>query len=171
MDAWWGCYILSFMGALLNMVWMYSKGIVNGIKLWWETQEGQNYLSPPFELMSDASVLELGVVLGQRKDKLFHPIYYARKSLNNAQCNYTMTEQQLLVVVYAFKKFCTYFLGTKVVVNMDHTIFCYLISKKEPNRDRWGGYHSSKSLTLKLWIRKDVKIKRQTIYLILNYTL
>ena len=32
----------------------------------------------PFELMCDASDYALGVVLGQRKNKQFQPIYYAR---------------------------------------------------------------------------------------------
>nr|GEV11738.1 hypothetical protein [Tanacetum cinerariifolium] len=44
-------------------------------------------------------------VLGQRIDGKFKPIYYARKSLNNAQEHYTTTEQELLAVVFAFDKF------------------------------------------------------------------
>lgn len=59
----------------------------------------------PFEIMCDASEVALDAVLGQRKDKLFHPMYYVSKSLNAAQQNFTMTEQELLVVVYAFQKF------------------------------------------------------------------
>ncbi|XP_020963908.1 uncharacterized protein LOC110265313 [Arachis ipaensis] len=39
----------------------------------------------PFELMCDSSDLAIGVVLGQRKDKLHHVIYYASKVLNEAQ--------------------------------------------------------------------------------------
>lgn len=38
-----------------------------------------NWVSP-FELICDASGLELGAVLGQWRDKLFYPIYYASKS-------------------------------------------------------------------------------------------
>lgn len=67
-----------------------------------------------FELMCDASGVALGAVLGQRKEKIFHPIYYASKALNDAQANYTVTEQELLVVVFAFEKFQAYLLGTKV---------------------------------------------------------
>ena len=57
----------------------------------------------PFELMCDASGVALCVVLGQRNNKILHPIYYASKALNEAQKNYTVTEQELLTVVFAFE--------------------------------------------------------------------
>ncbi|XP_047268083.1 uncharacterized protein LOC124898484 [Capsicum annuum] len=69
--------------------------------------------SKPFEIMCDASGVALGDVLGKMRDKLFNPIYYASKLLNEAQKNYTVTEQELLTVVYAFEKFQAYLLGTK----------------------------------------------------------
>ncbi|KAJ9541005.1 hypothetical protein OSB04_027511 [Centaurea solstitialis] len=49
----------------------------------------------PFELMCDASDWAVGAVLGQKKDKIFHPIYYSSKTLNEAQTNYTTTEKEL----------------------------------------------------------------------------
>ncbi|XP_061374216.1 uncharacterized protein LOC133316477 [Gastrolobium bilobum] len=61
--------------------------------------------SLPFELMCEASDYAVGVVLGQRKDKLLHVIYYASKILNDAQKNYATTEKELLAIVYAFDKF------------------------------------------------------------------
>ncbi|KAK8563275.1 hypothetical protein V6N12_035425 [Hibiscus sabdariffa] len=68
----------------------------------------------PFELMCDASDYAVGAVLGQRKGKIFHPTYYANKTLNEAQVNYTTTEKELLAVIFAFDKFRSYLLGTKV---------------------------------------------------------
>jgi len=44
-----------------------------------------------FELMCDASDYAVGAVLGQRKGKKFHAIYYANKVLNDAQVNYATT--------------------------------------------------------------------------------
>lgn len=41
-------------------------------------------LSIPFELMHNASGHSVRVVLGQRKYKFFHSIYYANKALANA---------------------------------------------------------------------------------------
>ncbi|KAL5573921.1 hypothetical protein UlMin_023518 [Ulmus minor] len=59
----------------------------------------------PFELMCNASDFAVGAVLGQRQGKFFHSIYYASKTLIDAQINYTTTEKELLAVVFAFDKF------------------------------------------------------------------
>lgn len=40
--------------------------------------------SKPFELMCDASRFTLGVILGQRRENMFHPIYYNSNALNGA---------------------------------------------------------------------------------------
>ncbi|KAM2989178.1 hypothetical protein FF2_003185 [Malus domestica] len=61
--------------------------------------------SLPFELMCDASDYALGAILGQRKDKRPHVIYYASRSLNDAQLNYSTTKKELLAVVFALDKF------------------------------------------------------------------
>ncbi|KAI3769069.1 hypothetical protein L6452_00165 [Arctium lappa] len=87
----------------------------------------------PFEIMCDASDWAVGAVLGQRKEKVFHSIYYASKTLNEAQINYTTTEKELLAVVFAFEKFRSYLMGTKVTVHTDHAAIRYLISKKDAN--------------------------------------
>ncbi|GKA17713.1 reverse transcriptase domain-containing protein [Tanacetum coccineum] len=49
-----------------------------------------------FEIMCDASDFALGAVLGQRKDKHFHPIHYASKTICRAQLHYTTTEKEML---------------------------------------------------------------------------
>ena len=50
----------------------------------------------PFEVMCDASDLAIEAVLGQREDGKPHVVYYASKTLNEAQRNYTTTEKELL---------------------------------------------------------------------------
>ncbi|KAB2595522.1 hypothetical protein D8674_030972 [Pyrus ussuriensis x Pyrus communis] len=95
--------------------------------------------SLPFELMCDASDYALGAVLGQRKDKRPHVIYYASRTLNDAQLNYSTTEKELLAIVFALDKFRSYLLGTKVIVFTDHAALRYLFTKKEakPRLIRW----------------------------------
>ena len=44
-----------------------------------------------FEIMSDASDYAMGAVLGQRIENTFKAIYYASKTFNEAQENYTTT--------------------------------------------------------------------------------
>ncbi|XP_070043122.1 uncharacterized protein [Nicotiana tomentosiformis] len=51
--------------------------------------------SLPFELMFNASGVAIGAVLSQRHNKILHHIYYASKTLNGAQMNYTIIEQEL----------------------------------------------------------------------------
>ena len=85
----------------------------------------------PFELMCDASDIAIGAVLGQKKGNLHHVIYYASKVLNEAQRNYTTTEKELLAVVYAFDKFRSYLIGSKIVVYTDHAALKYLMSKQD----------------------------------------
>ena len=61
--------------------------------------------------MCDASDYAVGVVLGQRRGRMFHTIYYASKVLNDAQINYATTEKELLEIVYALEKFQSYLVG------------------------------------------------------------
>jgi hypothetical protein len=87
--------------------------------------------SLPFEIMCDASDITLGGVLGQRRKKLLHVIYYASHVLNPAQMNYATTEKELLTVVYAFNKFRQYLLGSKVVIYTYHVALKYLFAKQD----------------------------------------
>ena len=76
--------------------------------------------------MCDASTYALGVVLIERIDKQPRVIYYASRTLDAAQSNYTTTEKELLAVVFALEKFRSYLLGSPVVVFIDYAILKYL---------------------------------------------
>jgi len=89
--------------------------------------------------MSDASNYALGVVLAQKIDKLPRVIYYASRTLDTAQANYTTIEKELLAIVFSLGKFRSYLLGTHVIVYIDHTALKYLLKKAEskPRLIRW----------------------------------
>ena len=66
-------------------------------------------------------------------------ICYTCKNLVEAQINYMTTVKELLVMVYALKKFWPYILGSKIIIYTDHAALKYLLSKKEakPRLIRW----------------------------------
>ncbi|GKC70147.1 reverse transcriptase domain-containing protein [Tanacetum coccineum] len=92
-----------------------------------------------FKLMCDASDYAVGTVLGQRIEKKFRPIYYASKTMNNAQEHYTTTKKELLTIVYTFDKFRSYLIMSKTVVYTDHSALKYLFSRQDakPRLIRW----------------------------------
>ena len=84
-----------------------------------------------FELMCNASDYTVGVVLGQRKGRVFHTIYYASKVLNDAQVNYATTEKELLAIVFALEEFRSYLVGSRIVIYTDHAAIKYLLCKAD----------------------------------------
>ena len=84
-----------------------------------------------FEIMCDVSDYAMGVVLGQRTEKIFKAIYYANKTLNEAQENYSTTEKEMLAMVFACEKFRPYILGSHVIIHFDHAAIRYLMTKKD----------------------------------------
>ncbi|XP_058007938.1 uncharacterized protein LOC131182408 [Hevea brasiliensis] len=56
--------------------------------------------SLPFEIMCDASDFAVGAVLGQKKEKRSYAIYYASKTLDDAQVKYATTEKEFLAMEF-----------------------------------------------------------------------
>ncbi|XP_069145896.1 uncharacterized protein [Solanum lycopersicum] len=73
---------------------------------------GQNW-AKPFGIECDANGTTLGALLDHKRNKMFHLFYYASKSLNGAEENYTISEHELLALIYALEKFRAYLVGTK----------------------------------------------------------
>lgn len=57
-------------------------------------------------------------------------LYYATKTLNPMQENYTTTEKELLAVVCAFYKFRSYLIMSKPIIFTNHATLKYLFNKK-----------------------------------------
>ena len=89
--------------------------------------------------MRDASDYDVGTILGQREGKLPHVIYYASKTLMDAQVNYTTMEKEFLAIVFTLEKFRSYLLGSKVIIYSDHAALQHLLAKKEtkPRLIQW----------------------------------
>ena len=91
------------------------------------------YWNREFEIMFDASDCAMGVVLGQKAEKVFKAIYYASKTFNEAQENYSTIEKEMLAIVFACEKFRPYILGSHVIIHTDYAAIKYLMAKKEAN--------------------------------------
>ncbi|GJX39847.1 reverse transcriptase domain-containing protein [Tanacetum coccineum] len=93
----------------------------------------------PFELMCDASDFAVGAVLGQKDGKNFHPIYFTSKTLNPDSTKYTITEKELMAVVFAFDKFRSYLILSQTIVHTDHSALKHLLKKQDakPHLIRW----------------------------------
>ena len=81
----------------------------------------------------------MGVVLGKRTKRIFRAIYYASKTFNEAQENYSITEKEMLAIAFACEKFRPYILGSHVIVHTDHVVIKYLMAKKDakPRLIKW----------------------------------
>ena len=64
-------------------------------------------------------------------DKMFRAIYYASKTFNEAQENYSTTEKEMLAMVFGCEKFRPYILGSHVIIHTNHAVIKYLMAKKE----------------------------------------
>ena len=75
----------------------------------------------------------------KRKEKIFRAIYYASRTFNEAQENYSTTEKEVLAIVFDCEKFRPYILGSHIIVHTDHAAIKYLMSKKEAKQRliRW----------------------------------
>ena len=92
-----------------------------------------------FEIMCDVIDYAMGAVLGQRQDKMFRAIYYASKTFNEAQKNYSTSKKEMLAMVFACEKFRPYILGSHVIIHTNHAAIKYLMAKKEAKQRliRW----------------------------------
>ena len=88
-------------------------------------------LKLPFEVMCDASDLAIRAFLRQREDGKPYVVYYASKTMNEAQRNYNTTENELLAVVYALDKFRAYLVGSDIVIFTYPSALKYPLTKKD----------------------------------------
>ena len=58
-------------------------------------------------------------------------VYYARKTLNEAQRNYTTTEKELLAIVYALEKVRAYLVGSIIIIFTYQYALKYLLTKQD----------------------------------------
>ena len=92
-----------------------------------------------YEIMCDASDYAMGAVIGQRTKNIFKAIYYASKTFNETQENYSTTEKDMVAMVFSCEKFRPYIFGSHVIIHTNHAAIRYLMAKKEakPRLIKW----------------------------------
>ena len=88
--------------------------------------------SKEFILTTDASNQGLGAVLSQGPIGKDLPIAYASRRLNSAEVHYTVSEKELLSVVWATKYFRPYLYGRRFKVVSDHKPLVWVMNVKDP---------------------------------------
>jgi hypothetical protein len=92
-----------------------KKDVTVSRRLYWPTH-------PLTTLKTDASIQGLGAVLSQlQSNSRLHPVAYASRSLTLAEANYSITELEILAVVWAITDLHSYLYGHSVTVYTDHT--------------------------------------------------
>src|SRR5215213_10528082 len=94
----------------------------------------------PFQIYTDASGTGFGAVLSQLNDeKKECVIAYASRSLNKAECNYGITDQECLAIVWAVRHFEQYLGLLPFKVITDHSALKFLQTAEMPTgkRARW----------------------------------
>lgn len=83
--------------------------------------------------MCDTGDYAVDMVIGQKKGKKTHAIYYASRTLDEAQINYATIKKEFFFVVFDIDKFFSYLVGSKIIVYSDHATIRYRLSKKDTN--------------------------------------
>jgi hypothetical protein len=87
-----------------------------------------------FLLSTDASGYGIGAILKQHdENEKERVIAYASRNLSKPETNYSVTEREMLAVVFGITQFRHFLFGNHFKVITDHCALCYLMELKNPN--------------------------------------
>lgn len=87
----------------------------------------------PFVLQCDASNYALGCILTQGEGDNERVISYASRTLTKPERNYTITELELLSIVFGVSKYQSYIQGVKFKIITDHSSLLWLKRLQNPS--------------------------------------
>ena len=102
--------------------------------------------SKKFFIFCDASGLAIGAILGQKDvDDKDYVICYISRLLKGAELNYSVSEKEMLAVIWSIKQFRCYVYGSVFEIITDHSALQYLLTVKDLNGRlaRWSIYLQS----------------------------
>jgi len=126
----------SFSSCLLNLgrvltKWEETNLVLNWEKCYFMVKEGIVLGHKISEKGIEVDKEKIKVMMQLQPPKTVKDIYYASRTLDEAQGRYATTEKELLVVVFAFKKFRSYLVESKVTVYTDHAALRHMYAKKD----------------------------------------
>lgn len=95
-----------------------------------------------FIITTDASNFAIGAVLSQNDSGKDRPIYFASRTLNKTEENYSASEKEMLAIIWALKVFRNYIYGQKFQILTDHQPLTFTLSPNNTNAKlkRWKSY-------------------------------
>jgi hypothetical protein len=96
----------------------------------------------PYTVVSDASGFAVGAALCQDHGKGLQPCAYLSRTMNTAERNYPVHEQELLAIVTALREWRHYLLGNKFTIYTDHRSLKYISTQPSlsPRQTRWSEF-------------------------------
>jgi len=88
--------------------------------------------SKEFVLITETSNQGVGAVLSQGTIGKDLPVAFASRSLNSVETHYTISEKELLAIVWATKYFRPYLYGRKFKIVSDHKLLVWVVNVKDP---------------------------------------
>ena len=88
----------------------------------------------PLRIMCDASKEGLGAVLQQKTEEEWQATLFASRFVTTFVQNYSITELELLAVVWAIKNFTNYVYGTQFEVVSDHKALTSILKRNRANK-------------------------------------
>jgi hypothetical protein len=99
----------------------------------------------PFILTTDPSKSAIAAILSQVQGGIERLIAFANRQLNSAERAYSVSEAEMLALVWTTKYFRCYLLGTEFLVRTDHAALTYLRNFADHKASYYAGtlnYHS-----------------------------
>lgn len=85
----------------------------------------------PMELYPDACDYGIGCIMSQRIDGEERPLAYASRLLSKTECDYSISEKEMLALVWGVKKHRAFIWGLATTVYTDHQALIWLQTKKD----------------------------------------
>ena len=95
-----------------------------------------------FDFYTGVCPMCIGAVLSQRDIGKDRPIYFASRTLNKTEENFSATEKEMLVIFWALKIFRNYIYGHRFILLTDHQPLTFTLLAKNVNAKlkRWKSY-------------------------------